>query len=286
MLTFASHELNEQEDSYYNLNYDLSGALAPRTKIYSAKLFADKICIPQIPAIVNRARLTTHLEKSLAQFSAVLITGRTGTGKTTLAADFARRTNYAVVWYKVDTADSELNVFTSYLTTSLNRHQFDGEAALLIEHNNLSAERKVPQTTETLSAQIAAVGAVKPLLVVLDDFHTVFDAVWFVEFFNNLLSTPIRNAHFLLIARHAPPFPLWRMRSKQMLGVMEEKLLNFTLEETIEFFESYKISAKAARTAHAETDGKISRLKQIAENSIVSVKTVRDSAECSLDSAI
>ena len=57
-------------------------------------LFAEKLKVPVFENQILRPRLNELLAKSLAQFGATLITGRSGTGKTALAADFARQYQY------------------------------------------------------------------------------------------------------------------------------------------------------------------------------------------------
>jgi hypothetical protein len=95
--------------------------------------------------------------------------------------------------------------------------------------------------------------------------HSVYDADWFVEFFNALLALPTANVRVLLLARSAPPFPLWRLRSKHVLDVVDEKLLAFTVPETIELFRNYRLSENAARVAHKRAYGRIAKIKEIAE---------------------
>lgn len=260
MLTLASDELGEWGES--NTNLKLTSALPenkrPETSD-SLKLFADKLCVPPIAARVERPRLTVHLENSLEQFSATLIAGRAGTGKTALAADYARRADYNVAWYKVETADGDWRVFYSYLAASLNQFCTVSPA-----FSNIAAEPRartfVAPMTESLTSQIALGATEKPLLIVLDDLHSVFDARWFTEFFYSFVLSLPAAVDLLLIARATPPLPLWRLRSKQVLGILDEKLLAFTLEETIELFKGCKLSAGAARAAHKRAYGRIAKL--------------------------
>jgi ATP/maltotriose-dependent transcriptional regulator MalT len=95
--------------------------------------------------------------------------------------------------------------------------------------------------------------------------HSVFDAVWFADFFNSFVPSLAPNVHLLLAARTLPPLQLWRLRSKQVLGVLDEKLLAFTLEETISLFGKRKLSPSVARAAHKLAYGKIARLEEIIE---------------------
>jgi LuxR family maltose regulon positive regulatory protein len=200
-----------------------------------------------------------HLEKSLAQFSATLIAGRAGTGKTALAADFARQTDCCVAWYKVETADCDWKVFSRYLSASLD---------LNCSGADLETDRgamEVSLTSEALAAQFVQAAEEKPLLIVLDNLHSVFDAEWFADFFNSFVPLLAPKVRLLLMARTLPPLQIWRLRSKQVLGVMDEKLLAFTEDETIELFRKHNITPSAAREAHRVTYGKIARLKEIIE---------------------
>lgn len=260
MLNFASNELIELSEINYNFDYS-STPTTHRTD--AVKILAEKISLPMTKAEIERQRLFTHLEKSLAQFSSTLVTGRVGTGKTALALDFAKQKNYAVAWYKIEMTDCDWKVFLGYLTQSLRQFQVNSEyAAQPAETENLSV-------TDSLASLFARVETEKPLLVVLDDLHSVYDCDWFGEFFNALLSLPTQNVRVLMLARSAPPFPLWRLRSKHVLDVVDEKLLAFTVPETIELFRHYKLSENAARSAHKRAFGRIAKLREIAEKKAI-----------------
>ena len=260
MLNFASQELNNWRES--NNYCELAANITARkiqVKAAPVKLFADKLCLPSTAGCIERPRLIGHLEKSLAQFSATLLTGRAGTGKTTLAADFARGGNFNVAWYKVENADADWNIFASYMAASFN--QLNGKFAIDAEEIK---RLEVASAAEFLAEKFAAAAKEKPLLLILDDLHSIFDADWFAEFFNVFLPSHKSKVRLLLTTRAAPPLPLWRLRSKQILGVVEEKLLAFTTEETVELFRRHKLSAAAARTAHKRSYGRIAKLVEIA----------------------
>ena len=269
MLNFASQELNEwrETSNYYEFSPS-SAARKSQTKTDTVKLFADKLCVPQLAAHVERPRLFEQLGKSLNQFSATLIAGRAGTGKTALAADYARSNDYNVAWYKLETADGDWQTFLNYLGASLNQSCVDAPSSpnIVVEMDNNAG---VAPMTEFLAAQIANSPMEKPLLIVLDDLHSVYDCDWFGEFFNALLSLPTQNVRLLMLARSAPSFPLWRLRSKHVLDVVDEKLLAFTLPETIELFRNYRLSENAARSAHKRSYGRITKLREIAEKKAI-----------------
>lgn len=259
MLNFASQELDGWLDSNQTLAEISVSDKAPPTCI---KILAEKIAVPDVSAEIERPRLNAHLEKSLQNFSAALLTGRAGTGKTAFAADYARLCGSNVAWYKTDQTDTDWKVFLGYLSESLRRFKTGAAQPAGVENGWFAASENLT-VTESLAAQFARVDSEKPLLVVLDDLHSVFDADWFGEFFNALLSVPTPNVNLLLLARTAPPFPLWRMRSKQVLDVIDEKLLAFTPEETNELFRKYELSIGAARAAHKRAYGKVGALLDI-----------------------
>lgn len=261
MLNFASQELNDREDSnnYYEF-LPVASEQKSEIKSEAVKLFADKIRVPTFSAPIARPRLFEHLKNSLKQFSVTLITGRTGMGKTILAADFAGQSHRRVAWYKAETADGDWKIFSSYLLGSLSRCCPDFDL-----QNFESDKSTVAATTESLAAQFNCAAGDEPFLIVLDDLHSVFDAAWFNEFFDSFVPLLAPNIHLLMIARTLPPLQIWRLRSKQILGVIDEKLLTFNLEETQEFFRSHRLSPTAARSAFKRTYGRIAKLEKIAE---------------------
>jgi ATP/maltotriose-dependent transcriptional regulator MalT len=68
----------------------------------------------------------------------------------------------------------------------------------------------------------------------------------------------------ILIGRTLPPAPLWRMRSKQTLRVIDESAMAFTLAEAEELFDSYGLPTKHAAQALAETWGRAAALDRAA----------------------
>ncbi len=100
----------------------------------------------------------------------------------------------------------------------------------------------------------------EPLLIVVDDLHLVYDAEWVVPFFRRLLPLLPTEAHMLIIGRGLPPTPVWRMRSKQTLCLVEEDALAFTPREAAELFAVYGLSAREARAALEQTQGRAAAL--------------------------
>jgi LuxR family maltose regulon positive regulatory protein len=269
MLDFTSHNINDWSEAV--ISFDGSAFATDKSSSFSAsskeplRLVTDKIVAPCASGNIKRPRLLEYLENSLKQTSATLVCGRAGTGKTTLAVDFAESCNRTLAWYTVETADNDWTVFLNYLIASFDKHRAICQKKDLKEFVGGMDETNVALVTESIAAWLAVAASEKPLLIVLDDVHLVFDAVWFEEFFRSLVMSLTPDIELLLLSRSQPSLPLWRLRSKQMLSVIEEDLLNFTEAEAIELFALSGLSANLAKAAHDQFFGRAAKLCQIAE---------------------
>ncbi len=264
MTFFANDSFSSDEGFYLRDNGGSESSPASRTGREDFHILTEKLLIPQFDDILQRPRLDDMIEKSVTQFAATLISGRSGTGKTALAADFANNRR-KVAWYSVESPDVEWNVFSRYFSASLSRALESDENMSVPENEKLVVSKgAIASFLADVFAKIDSASDQEPILLVLDDLHHIFDAPWFSEFFNILLHSLRENTHLLLTCRSRPPGPLWRMRSKQMLNVIDEKLLAFNSDETIAFFKRAGLPEKTAPKAHADSFGRIAKVKQIA----------------------
>lgn len=227
-------------------------------------LILDKITTPAEAPRISRSRLLSTLHGSLQSCTSTIINGRAGTGKTLLAADFARRCGRAVAWYKIDASDMELRVFFNYLVATVGQHRPGfGEQTLLPMVEGATLE-DIPVLAEAFVYELLETSSSEPLLIVLDDLHLVYDAEWVVPFFRRLLPLLPAEAHMLITGRSLPPAPLWRMRSKQTLCVVEETVMAFTLKEAEKLFASYNLEEDRAEGALRQARGRASVLDALA----------------------
>jgi LuxR family maltose regulon positive regulatory protein len=226
------------------------------------ELIHDKISVPDGAPRTSRLRLLNLVLTSMTSHNATVIHGRAGTGKTTLAADFARRAPRPTCWLKVDAGDSTLGAFCRYLTTTLKSHcpSLDERHMLQIAE---SGSRDHGLLAEALVFQLTDLRT-DPLLLVIEDLHLVYDAEWVVPFFQRLLPLLPSEVHVIITCRSLPPAPLWRMRSKQMLRVIEESELAFNFDETLQLFKTYGLNEDHARVALRETNGRAAAISNFA----------------------
>jgi ATP/maltotriose-dependent transcriptional regulator MalT len=227
-------------------------------------LILDKITMPAETPRVSRARLLDVLTESMSCCNSTVICGRTGAGKTLLTLDFAGRCDRRVAWYKVDAPEVELDAFLRYLIAAVgSQHPGFGRKTLALLAAGASGV-DATLVAESFVYEMTMLEAGEPLLIVIDDLHLVYDAAWVVPFFARLLPLLPAETHVVLIGRTLLPAPLWRMRSKQTLRVIEESALAFTLAEAEELFSSYNLPTKQAAHALAETWGRAAALDALA----------------------
>jgi LuxR family maltose regulon positive regulatory protein len=218
-------------------------------------LIPEKITVPSQPPRITRPRLLALLESSLESCASTVVSGRAGTGKTALAIDFARTCGRPVAWYKVDASDIELPVFLRYLVSSIARQKPGfGERTLAALAGQSDGDATEPFVYELLEYDGSR------LLIVLEDLHLVCEGEWLVPFLCRLLPLLPRKVHILITSRTMPPAPLWRMRSKQTLKVIDEAMLAFTRPEAFELFETYGLSGELARAAYDRSRGRAGSL--------------------------
>jgi LuxR family transcriptional regulator, maltose regulon positive regulatory protein len=227
------------------------------------ELILEKIAMPLEFPRTSRFRLLNILEQSLASCTSTVVCGRAGTGKTALVLDFARRCGRSVAWYKVDAPDAEIKVFFRYLIASIQKCRPGFGVQTLLPLVSASQIDEIPLLAEAFVYELAE-GEAKPLLIVVDDLHLVCDASWLVPFFRRVLPLLPSEVHMMITSRSMPPAPLWRMRSKQTLSVIDEETLAFTAPEAIALFESYSLSSEQASIALDHTHGRAAALARSA----------------------
>ena len=227
------------------------------------ELILEKITLPSELPYLSRPRLISILERSLASGTSTLVSGRAGTGKTALALDFSRKCGRALAWYKVDAPDKEIRIFFQYLIASIRKGRPGFGDQMLLPLLRTRQLQEVDLLAESFVYELSEHDT-RPLLIVIDDLHQVCDSPWLIQFFKRLLPLLPPEVHMLITSRSMPPAPLWRMRSKQTLMVIDEETLAFNRTEALELFESYGLTGEQARIALDHTHGRAASLANFA----------------------
>lgn len=212
--------------------------------------------------LIKRTLLQLKLHEALDKYSATVIKGRTGTGKTSLAVDFAQNCRRPVAWLKIDSTDVELPIFFSNLIESIKYHCPNTQEKLNTYKNFIDNSTDSTSLAETFIYHLLS-NESNSLLCVLDDLHHIYDTNWFVPFFQRLLPLLPFNVHFILIGRSLPPAPLWRLRSKQRLFLIDETTLNFSYNDTKRLCGLYGLSEETALYIYQQSKGRIGEIEEL-----------------------
>ena len=240
----------------------VSSAASPRAKTTNVPIIEAKLRRPDTGGAMVQGRLLEMLGRSARNHSGTLVVGRAGSGKTTLAAEYAAGVAGSV-WYSIDAGDADWPLFAKYFT-----------ALILGKGKGRLPRRKAPEARTPLelfadlTAGLELVGAAWPTLLVLDGAHHLFDSEWFPEFFQLMIASMQPPAHVLVLSRSKPPTPLWRLRSKQVLNVIDEKVLAFSPAETAEFFARHGLGKREAAAAHKASFGQAGKLAGLLEKGV------------------
>lgn len=252
LMTFSFREDFDSFEPTNSLEIDTASTVRSKPKDEKIHIFAEKLRVPRFEDHVSRPRLDELFCKTLRQIGAMLITGRAGTGKTALASHCSGSYD-ETFWFRVEAADSDWKVFSSYLS------------AMLKVPLSEKSKTDVSLFVENLFSELVQVEKKKPRLIIFDDIHNVFDADWFSEFFHTALFSLTPDTHLIFLSRSKPPFPLWRLRSKQVLSVIDEKVLAFDESEAKIFCKKLGLSARQTQKVLKESYGRIGKLKTLAE---------------------
>jgi LuxR family maltose regulon positive regulatory protein len=180
--------------------------------------------------LLPRAGLQSLLQASL-QAKLCLVAAPAGSGKTTLLAQWrAVAGGGRVAWVSLEESDNDPTRFWSYLVAAL-RTVEPGVGTVALEAlggPSVELERVV---VPSLVNDLATVGA--PLVLVLDDYHVITNAIchqtlgWFLDHLP-------AEVHVVLSTRLDPPLPLARMRARGELAELRVGELQFTGEEAAE----------------------------------------------------
>jgi DNA-binding SARP family transcriptional activator len=185
--------------------------------------------------ILQRPRLTQRLLEAL-DYRLTVVQAGAGYGKSTALAALAD-TEYPLVWYQMDTEDSDPLVLLQHLVHGFRRALPDlSEAplALLEVWEGIGGDPPWEAVVDALMSELAAAGN-EPILLVLDDFSSEEDRP--LRIVDRLIGRRPPNLCTIISTRSTPQLPTlvnWRVRG-DVLEIKQEELA-FTLDEISSLF--------------------------------------------------
>ncbi len=166
----------------------------------------------------------------------VLVLADAGYGKTTLLADFSRRTRLRTLWYRLDEDDRDWIAFLNYLVAAGREHDpgFAPTTASMLQDMSVGGPARDAVIDVFLRElpSIAEHGAV----LVLDDFHLVDESPDVRLIARELVARGPERLTIVFASRRQPTIPLARLRASGDVAELGTDNLRFDLDETRRLF--------------------------------------------------
>jgi len=166
----------------------------------------------------------------------VFVTAEAGYGKTTLLADFSRRTRLRTLWYRLDAEDRSWIAFLSYLVAAGREHDPNFAPrtfGLLGEIGATGPSRD--SVVETFIREFQSLGEHGAALI-LDDYHAVDDSAEVRDLLRELLARAPERVTFVFSSRRTPSVRVARLRALGEVAELTTDDLRFNDAETERLF--------------------------------------------------
>jgi ATP/maltotriose-dependent transcriptional regulator MalT/DNA-binding SARP family transcriptional activator len=175
--------------------------------------------------------LTARADKRL-----LYVAAEAGFGKTTLVADFLRRSRIRTFWYRLDDDDTDGLVFLRYLIASCQSvdPRLLARSANLLSQPSLEPARP-EDVLETVLAEIHCLAEV-PSALVLDDYHTVEHVQPIAAVLERLIARAPARLGVIVISRRTPGLAIAAIRARGELAEIGRDDLRFDESETDQLF--------------------------------------------------
>ncbi len=182
-----------------------------------------------------RDRLLDWLAAKVNQ-RVVLVLADAGYGKTTLLADFSRRTRLRTLWYRLDDDDRDWISFISHLIAAGREHDpgFAPTSAAMLGDLSMGGPT-VEAATDVFLRELPAI-AERGAVLILDDFHSVDESPEVRRIARELVARAPERLSIIFASRRVPSIPLARMRASGEVAELGTDDLRFDPTETARLF--------------------------------------------------
>lgn len=205
--------------------------------------------IPYVSGVIERPNLLAQLQAA-ASHKLTLICAPAGYGKTTIAAQFARRSSIPIVWHALEERARDVPHFYHQATAAL-EECVPGIQALS------APPGYSPGELAALMADYIRDNLPGRMIYILDDSHVLAGSPPAETFVETLVELLPGNCHMVLIGRKLPNLPLTEMIARREVIAFGQDQLRFTPDE-IRRLASETLGTELSR---AEVDGLAARLE-------------------------
>ncbi len=166
----------------------------------------------------------------------ILVLADAGYGKTTLLADFSRRTRVRTMWFRLDDEDRDWISFLSHLVAAGREHDagFAPRTAAILADVSVGGATREAASEAFLRElpRIAEHGA----LLILDDFHLVDESPDIRLIVRDMVARGPDRLSIVFASRHPPTIPLAGLRAAGNVAEIGTEHLRFDAVETGRLF--------------------------------------------------
>ena len=166
----------------------------------------------------------------------ILVLADAGYGKTTLLADFARRTRLRTLWYRLDDDDLDWTTILHHLVAAGREHDpgFAPATLSMLGETGISG----PSREAVVDVFIRELPTIAPAgaVLILDDFHLVDEAPDMKFIARELIARAPERLSIVFASRRGPTIPLARLRANGEVAELGTDDLRFDATETARLF--------------------------------------------------
>ncbi len=178
---------------------------------------------------LERPRLLEAVQANIFR-KLTLLVAAPGYGKSTLAAQFARSSDFPVAWLQLDESDRDSSVLCTDVLSAL-RIALPEWTPPPLTQIGLPAVAEDPAALGSALAGALEQSLPDFTVLVIDDFHLVEESRPIVELVNAVLRSMPPALHLLLISRHIPGLHITPLVAAQQTAGFSEEHLRFTPAE-------------------------------------------------------
>ena len=207
-----------------------------------------KTSAPSLKGVIERRRLIDALSR--LQTPARWLQAPSGTGKSTLAASYARASKKPLVWYRLDERDNDPAFFYAEFAEAIRgQTRFTKQLPKFSSDDHERQLSFAQRFASALNEQLA-----KPTLFVVDDVQTITNEVM-QQVLAALVAAMTKGHELLFVSQSTAPMSFFDSIAARQLALLNDADLHFDLTECKEMISAMRIGDAHGESIAALTGG-------------------------------